>query len=162
MQMTVKDNELLSLDHYVKKTYFKTGSLMANSCRAVALLGGHPEPVCDLSWQYGRHLGLAFQACTCFFTPPFLSSAMMMRFCYICGVLTSHLGTGVSLQKTIDTYPEDTEDRNEIFVDCLCKRLSAKDSLQNTINKSFIAVLSVFSVGINVLPDGFSCLHGCW
>lgn len=61
VQMTVADSELLSLDHYIKKTYFKTGSLMANSCRAVALLGGHPEHVCDLSWQYGRHLGLAFQ-----------------------------------------------------------------------------------------------------
>ncbi|KAK9820924.1 hypothetical protein WJX74_008213 [Apatococcus lobatus] len=61
LQMTVADSELLSLDHYIKKTYFKTGSLMANSCRAIALLGGHPEPVCDLSWQYGRHLGLAFQ-----------------------------------------------------------------------------------------------------
>jgi geranyl diphosphate synthase len=34
---------------------------MANSVRAVAILGDQPQQVCDAAWQYGRHLGLAFQ-----------------------------------------------------------------------------------------------------
>lgn len=34
---------------------------MANSSRAIAVLGAQAPPVCDLAWEYGRHLGLAFQ-----------------------------------------------------------------------------------------------------
>ena len=30
----------MSLDHYVRKTFYKTASLMANSAKAVAILGG--------------------------------------------------------------------------------------------------------------------------
>lgn len=61
VQMTSQPEELLSIDHYVKKTFFKTASLMANSCKAVAILGGQPREDCQLAWEYGRHLGLAFQ-----------------------------------------------------------------------------------------------------
>lgn len=60
-QMTSQPEELLSVDHYVKKTFYKTASLMANSCKAVAILGGQPREDCQLAWEYGRHLGLAFQ-----------------------------------------------------------------------------------------------------
>jgi hypothetical protein len=49
------------MDHYMRKTYCKTASLMANSCKAVAVLGGHPAADCQLAAEYGRHLGLAFQ-----------------------------------------------------------------------------------------------------
>ena len=49
------------MDHYINKTFFKTASLMANSCKAVAVLGGHGPAVCQAAWEYGRHLGLAFQ-----------------------------------------------------------------------------------------------------
>lgn len=61
LQMTSQPEELLSIDHYVKKTFYKTASLMANSCKAVAILGGQPREDCQLAWEYGRHLGLAFQ-----------------------------------------------------------------------------------------------------
>jgi len=61
-QMTSKEEELLSLDFYARKTFFKTASLMANSCKAIALLGGQPAAVAQLAHDYGRHLGLAFQA----------------------------------------------------------------------------------------------------
>ena len=53
----------MSLDHYVRKTFYKTASLMANSAKAVAILGGQSREVSELAWQYGRHLGLAFQVC---------------------------------------------------------------------------------------------------
>lgn len=46
---------------YLKKTYYKTGSLMANSCRAVAMLADHPEPVHTAAFLYGKHVGIAFQ-----------------------------------------------------------------------------------------------------
>ena len=62
-QMSSTPEHLVSLDHYVKKTFFKTASLMANSCKAIAILGGQPTEVSKLAFDYGHHLGLAFQAC---------------------------------------------------------------------------------------------------
>lgn len=61
MQMTSSPSQLLDIDHYLHKTFCKTASLMANSARAQAILAGQPPEVCDLAWQYGRHLGLSFQ-----------------------------------------------------------------------------------------------------
>ena len=59
--MTSTEEDLLSLDHYVRKTFHKTASLMANSCKAIAILGGQDRAVAQLAWEYGRHVGLAFQ-----------------------------------------------------------------------------------------------------
>ncbi|KAJ3356939.1 coq1 putative hexaprenyl diphosphate synthase [Allomyces javanicus] len=50
-----------SFDHYLEKTYMKTASLIAKSCRAATVLAGSPEPVNDVAYTYGKHLGLAFQ-----------------------------------------------------------------------------------------------------
>lgn len=61
MQMAAAPEQLTSMDYYLDKTFYKTASLMANSARAVAILGGQPAHTCDAAWQYGRHLGLAFQ-----------------------------------------------------------------------------------------------------
>ena len=61
LQMTSTEEDLLSLDHYVRKTFHKTASLMANSCKAIAILGGQDREVAQLAWEYGRHVGLAFQ-----------------------------------------------------------------------------------------------------
>eukprot|EP00887_Chlorella_sp_A99_P002303 scaffold10.g2303.t1 len=61
LQLTADPEEALSMDHYLRKTFFKTASLMANSCKSVAILGGYPADVCQDAWDYGRHLGLAFQ-----------------------------------------------------------------------------------------------------
>lgn len=62
--MTKSEENLLSMDHYVRKTFFKTASLMANSCRAVAVLGGGGDATAQAAWDYGRNLGLAFQVCS--------------------------------------------------------------------------------------------------
>ena len=36
-----------AFEYYVRKNYYKTGSLMANSCKAAAVLGNHePEVRC--------------------------------------------------------------------------------------------------------------------
>ncbi|CAL5218356.1 g18 [Coccomyxa viridis] len=61
LQMTSTEEDLLSLDHYVRKTFHKTASLMANSCKAIAILGGQNREVAQSAWEYGRHVGLAFQ-----------------------------------------------------------------------------------------------------
>jgi geranyl diphosphate synthase len=62
MQMTAKPEELTSFDHYSRKTHFKTASLIAKSCKAVALLDAGSGPgAAEAAYQYGRHLGLAFQ-----------------------------------------------------------------------------------------------------
>jgi geranylgeranyl pyrophosphate synthase len=34
---------------------------MANSCKAIALLGGYPDKVSDAAFRYGLHVGVAFQ-----------------------------------------------------------------------------------------------------
>lgn len=45
MQMTGRDDEITDLEFYAAKTFKKTASLMANSSRAVSILGGHPQEV---------------------------------------------------------------------------------------------------------------------
>lgn len=59
--MTEKPEDLLDFDHYLQKTHFKTASLLANSSRAVAILGGTGGGAVQLAYDYGEHLGLAFQ-----------------------------------------------------------------------------------------------------
>ncbi|KAI3431341.1 hypothetical protein D9Q98_004398 [Chlorella vulgaris] len=61
LQLTADADEAASMDHYLRKTYCKTASLMANSCKAVAVLGGHSQADCHAASEYGRHVGLAFQ-----------------------------------------------------------------------------------------------------
>lgn len=61
LQMTSAPEDLLSIDHYIKKTFYKTASMMANSCKAIVILADQPEQDCQLAWEFGRHLGLAFQ-----------------------------------------------------------------------------------------------------
>ncbi|KAM0788341.1 hypothetical protein ACM66B_001482 [Microbotryomycetes sp. NB124-2] len=56
-------------DHYMKKTYLKTASLIAKSTRATTILGGcgqrqgwvEGEKIKDIAYAYGRNLGIAFQ-----------------------------------------------------------------------------------------------------
>lgn len=56
-----KNEHQSTFDHYMEKTYMKTGSLIAQSCKASAVLGGCQDHVKELAFAYGRHLGLAFQ-----------------------------------------------------------------------------------------------------
>lgn len=46
---------------YIAKSFFKTASLMANSCRAVTMLAGHSADTADAAYSYGEHVGIAFQ-----------------------------------------------------------------------------------------------------
>uniref|UniRef100_A0A0K0DH78 Polyprenyl synthetase n=1 Tax=Angiostrongylus cantonensis TaxID=6313 RepID=A0A0K0DH78_ANGCA len=62
MQMTAKTGATEdTMEQYMEKTFKKTASLFANTCKSVALLA---EGTADLQWrasEYGRHLGIAFQ-----------------------------------------------------------------------------------------------------
>lgn len=55
------DAQRAAVELYLRKTYYKTGSLMANSCRAVAMLGGYSDALCSAAFAYGCHVGVAFQ-----------------------------------------------------------------------------------------------------
>lgn len=61
MQMKDSWDAMSSMEHYMQKTFYKTGSLVANSCQASALLGGCTPEVAHVAHEYGRHVGLAFQ-----------------------------------------------------------------------------------------------------
>lgn len=49
------------LSYYLRKNFYKTGSLMANSCKSTALLGEYSTDLVDASYRYGKHVGMAFQ-----------------------------------------------------------------------------------------------------
>lgn len=51
----------VSLETYLEKSYYKTASLMANSAKAAAVLSECSIEMMEAMYQYGRHLGLAFQ-----------------------------------------------------------------------------------------------------
>lgn len=61
MQLGSKENEDDRFNHYLKKTFKKTASLFANSCKAVAILANSSSRVEELAYQYGKNIGLAFQ-----------------------------------------------------------------------------------------------------
>ncbi|CAM9337252.1 unnamed protein product, partial [Phaeothamnion confervicola] len=58
LQMRPVMNGTPAFEYYVRKNYYKTGSLMANSCKAAAILGRHAQ---DIAHEYGKRVGLAFQ-----------------------------------------------------------------------------------------------------
>merc|ERR1719486_72215 len=63
MQLQSTADERLSLEYYLTKSYCKTASLMAFSCKSAALLSGHDlkSDVTVAAEKYGYHFGLAFQ-----------------------------------------------------------------------------------------------------
>jgi geranyl diphosphate synthase len=50
-----------SLEYYLRKNYYKTASLMGNSCLAAAVIGGHTEEHQRAAYLYGTYVGQAFQ-----------------------------------------------------------------------------------------------------
>ena len=52
-------NQLLK--DYMIKTYYKTGSLISNSLRGVAMISGQNLEVQTLFFRFGQHIGIAFQ-----------------------------------------------------------------------------------------------------
>ncbi|KAA8519440.1 hypothetical protein F0562_013685 [Nyssa sinensis] len=61
MQMSTTSEQRCSMEYYLQKTYYKTASLISNSCKAVALLAGQTAEVSMLAYEYGKNLGLAYQ-----------------------------------------------------------------------------------------------------
>ena len=64
MQMkgsNVSDSENERMVQYLRKNFYKTASLMANSCKSAAILGGYNDDVVAAAYRYGKHLGIAFQ-----------------------------------------------------------------------------------------------------
>jgi len=51
----------VTLDEYLEKSFYKTASLIAASCRSAAVFSEVPEEVKGAMFDYGKHLGLAFQ-----------------------------------------------------------------------------------------------------
>ena len=51
----------VTVEDYFAMIEHKTGALLATSCLLGALYGGAPEPALDEYYNFGRHLGLAFQ-----------------------------------------------------------------------------------------------------
>jgi all-trans-nonaprenyl-diphosphate synthase len=50
-----------TLEKYLDKSFYKTASLIAASCRGAAVFSDCDEEVKLAMYEYGRHLGLAFQ-----------------------------------------------------------------------------------------------------
>merc|ERR1711865_696162 len=61
MQMRDSWEFISSMDHYMEKTFSKTGALTANSCKSAAVLGEHSPEYTEIAFEYGRHVGMAFQ-----------------------------------------------------------------------------------------------------
>ncbi len=51
----------ITLQQYMDKSFYKTATLIAASCRSAAVFSGGDEGVKNAMFEYGRHLGLAFQ-----------------------------------------------------------------------------------------------------
>merc|ERR1711937_935213 len=63
MQLKSPPESLLQMTSYLRKSYYKTASLICYACRSTALLGGHAygSTVATACEEFGFHLGLAYQ-----------------------------------------------------------------------------------------------------
>lgn len=63
MQLKSAPESLLEMETYLRKSYYKTASLICYACRSTALLGGHAygSTVATSCEEFGFHLGLAYQ-----------------------------------------------------------------------------------------------------
>lgn len=61
MQMSNNASENKRFDHYISKSFNKTASLIAYTCKAVTLLSGADEQNQENAFEYGRNLGIGFQ-----------------------------------------------------------------------------------------------------
>mmetsp|Transcript_9012 Transcript_9012/g.15659 ORF Transcript_9012/g.15659 Transcript_9012/m.15659 type:complete len:404 (-) Transcript_9012:571-1782(-) len=51
----------LTLEQYMEKSFYKTASLIAASCRSASVFSDSPVELKEAMYAYGKHLGLAFQ-----------------------------------------------------------------------------------------------------
>ncbi|XP_035217254.1 decaprenyl-diphosphate synthase subunit 1-like isoform X2 [Stegodyphus dumicola] len=61
MQMSSTEDESERFSNYLQKTFKKTASLTAYTCKAAAVLGGADKTLQETAFQYGRNVGIAFQ-----------------------------------------------------------------------------------------------------
>nr|YP_009397863.1 prenyl transferase [Sonderella linearis]ARW67049.1 prenyl transferase [Sonderella linearis] len=54
------DNKI-SIDNYIEKSFYKTASLIASSCKATTILNKSNIDIQNNFYLYGKHIGLAFQ-----------------------------------------------------------------------------------------------------
>jgi all-trans-nonaprenyl-diphosphate synthase len=55
----------VTLQQYLDKSFYKTASLIAASCRSSAVFSNMDEQQKQAMYDYGMHLGLAFQVRVC-------------------------------------------------------------------------------------------------
>jgi len=61
MQMKGTTNQDEQLIQYLQKNFYKTASLMVNSCKSAAILGGYNDSIVTAAYRYRNHIGVAFQ-----------------------------------------------------------------------------------------------------
>lgn len=63
MQIKSTPEETLQMNYYLRKSYYKTASLICDSCKSCALLGGHAldSDIGIAAEKFGYHLGLTYQ-----------------------------------------------------------------------------------------------------
>lgn len=61
MQMKPSSSGRSPLEYYLRKNYYKTASLMGNSCLGAAVIGEHTEDCQRAAYLYGTYVGQAFQ-----------------------------------------------------------------------------------------------------
>lgn len=63
MQARSTKEDLVDINYYLRKSYFKTASLICASCKSVALLSGFSEhdDITTAAEEFGYHLGMAYQ-----------------------------------------------------------------------------------------------------
>merc|ERR1712054_631613 len=63
MQIKSAPNDMLEMSYYLRKSYYKTASLICDACKSCAILGGHSidSDVTIAAEKFGYHLGMAYQ-----------------------------------------------------------------------------------------------------
>lgn len=63
MQIKSAPEDTLEMGYYLRKSYYKTASLICDACQSCAILGGHEleSDVTVAAEKFGYHLGLAYQ-----------------------------------------------------------------------------------------------------
>jgi len=63
MQIKSEPSDALEMSYYLRKSYYKTASLICFACKSCAILGGHEvdSPLALAAERFGFHFGLAYQ-----------------------------------------------------------------------------------------------------
>lgn len=61
MQLDVPPSKRYDFNYYIEKSFRKTASLIAQSCRSVGILANASANIQDSLFDFGKHFGIAFQ-----------------------------------------------------------------------------------------------------